>query len=67
MDRYFRIYRHAFSSIDLIRFAIIGSLSVFCLIITIQAITQNLGTLYAQLLLYFPIIYAAYFYPRRGL
>jgi PAS domain S-box-containing protein len=66
MDRYFRIYRHAFSSIDLIRFAIIGSLSVLCLIIAIQAITQNLGTLYAQLL-YFPIIYAAYFYPRRGL
>lgn len=66
MNRYFRIYRHAFSSIDLIRFAIIGSLSVFCLIIAIQAITQNLGTLYAQLI-YFPIIYAACFYPRREL
>jgi PAS domain S-box-containing protein len=66
MDRYIRLYGHSFSSNDLIRFAIIGFLSVFCLIIAIQAIAQNLGTLYAQLL-YFPIIYAAYFYPRRGL
>jgi PAS domain S-box-containing protein len=66
MDQYNRLLRHSFSSNDLIRFTIIGSLSVLCFIIAIQAIAQNLGTLYAQFL-YFPIIYAAYFYPRRGL
>jgi len=66
MDRNIRLSGYSFSSADLIRFTIIASLSVLCFIITTQAISRNLGTIYAQLF-YFPIIYATYFYPRRGL
>jgi len=66
MDRYIRLSGYSFSLTDLIRFTIIASLSVLCVIITTHSISHNLGTLYAQLF-YFPIIYATYFYPRRGL
>jgi PAS domain S-box-containing protein len=66
MDRDISLSGYSFSSTDLIRFIIISSLSVLCVIITTYSISRNLGTIYAQLF-YFPIIYATYFYPRRGL
>jgi len=54
------------SPVDLIRFGIIASLTLLCFIIITYSLLRNLGTIYAQLF-YFPLIYATYFYPRKGL
>jgi len=51
---------------DLTRFIIIATLSVACFVITVSSLSRSLETLYAQLF-YFPIVYATYFYPRKGL
>jgi PAS domain S-box-containing protein len=66
MKPYFRIFGHSVSHTDLTRIIIIASLTLVCIIITTLSISQSLETLYAQLF-YFPIVYATYFYPRRGL
>jgi PAS domain S-box-containing protein len=66
MKRYFGLSRYSVSPADLIRFIIIASLTLLCIIIATYSVARNLGTIYAQLF-YFPIIYATYFYPRRGL
>jgi PAS domain S-box-containing protein len=66
MKRLKRLSEYFISPTDLIRFIIIASLTLLCIIIITYSISRNLGTIYAQLF-YFPIIYATYFYPRRGL
>lgn len=66
MKRFTGLSGYSVSPADLIRFIIIASLTFLCVIITTYSIARNLGTIYAQLF-YFPIIYATYFYPRRGL
>jgi PAS domain S-box-containing protein len=66
MKPYVRIFGHSVSHTDLTRIIIIASLTLVCIIITTLSISQSLETLYAQLF-YFPIVYATYFYPRRGL
>lgn len=66
MKPYIRIFGYSVSHTDLTRFIIIGSLTLVCIIITTLSISRALETLYAQLF-YFPIVYATYFYPRRGL
>ena len=66
MKRYLGLSGYSVSPADLIRFIIIASLTLLCIIITTYSISRNLGTIYAQLF-YFPIIYATYFYPRKGL
>ena len=66
MKPYVRILGHSVSHTDLTRFIIIASLTLVCIIITTLSISRALETLYAQLF-YFPIVYATYFYPRRGL
>jgi PAS domain S-box-containing protein len=66
MKPYVRIFGHSVSHTDLTRFIIIASLTLVCIIITTLSISRALETLYAQLF-YFPIVYATYFYPRRGL
>ncbi len=66
MKPYVRISGHSVSHTDLTRFIIIASLTLVCIIITTLSISRALETLYAQLF-YFPIVYATYFYPRRGL
>jgi PAS domain S-box-containing protein len=66
MKRYIGLSGYSVSPADLIRFIIIASLTLLCIIITTYSVSRNLGTIYAQLF-YFPIIYATYFYPRRGL
>jgi len=66
MERNIRISGYSISHNDLIRFIIIAALTLFCILITTFSISRNLETIYAQLF-YFPIIYATYFYPRRGL
>ncbi|MFA5347834.1 MAG: PAS domain-containing sensor histidine kinase [Methanoregula sp.] len=66
MKRLKKLSEYFISPTDLIRFIIIASLTLLCIIIITYSISRNLGTIYAQLF-YFPIIYATYFYPRRGL
>ena len=66
MKPYVRIFGYSVSFTDLTRFIVIASLTLICIIITIFSITRALETLYAQLF-YFPIVYATYFYPRKGL
>jgi PAS domain S-box-containing protein len=66
MKQYIDFKGSSISPTDLFRFIIIASLTLMCLIITIYSVSRNLGTIYTQLF-YFPIIYATYFYPRRGL
>jgi PAS domain S-box-containing protein len=66
MKRLNRLSGYLISTTDLIRFIIIASLTLLCLIIITYSLSRNLGTIYAQLF-YFPIIYATYFYPRKGL
>ena len=66
MKPYVRIFGYSVSHTDLTRFIIIASLTLVCIIITTLSISQSLEILYAQLF-YFPIVYATYFYPRRGL
>lgn len=66
MKRLNRLLGYSVSPTDLIRFIIIASLTLLCIIIIAYSISRNLGAIYAQLF-YFPVIYATYFYPRRGL
>ena len=66
MERYLKISKYSISHTDLVRLIIIASLTFVCIVITTFSVSRNLGTIYAQLF-YFPIIYATYFYPRKGL
>jgi hypothetical protein len=66
MKRLNRLLGYSISPTDLIRFVIIASLTLLCFIIISYSLSRNLGTIYAQLF-YFPVIYATYFYPRKGL
>jgi PAS domain S-box-containing protein len=66
MERSNRLSGYTIVPLDLIRFIIIAVLTFVSIIITIYSLSGNLGTLYAQLF-YVPIIYATWFYPRKGL
>ncbi|HUW86486.1 MAG TPA: PAS domain-containing sensor histidine kinase, partial [Methanoregula sp.] len=66
MERNIRISGYSISHTDFIRFIIIAALTLLCILITTFSVSRNLETIYAQLF-YFPIIYATYFYPRKGL
>jgi PAS domain S-box-containing protein len=66
MDRQLTIWGHKFSHTDIARFTVIASLTLCSILITSIALAQNMGAIYPQLF-YFPILYATYFYPRRGI
>jgi PAS domain S-box-containing protein len=66
MDRYGPLSRIDISHTDLVRLIVIISLTISCIIITAVSLSAHIGTIYAQLF-YFPILYATYFYPKRGL
>lgn len=66
MERQITIKGHVFSHTDIVRFTVIASLTLSSILITAIALAQNIGALYPQLF-YFPILYATYFYPRRGI
>ena len=66
MDRYGPLSRINISHTDLVRLIVILSLTISCIAITAVSLSENIGTIYAQLF-YFPILYATYFYPKRGL
>jgi PAS domain S-box-containing protein len=54
------------SHTDIVRFFVIASLSLSCIFITALSLQRQIGAVYTQLF-YFPIIYATYFYPKKGL
>ncbi|MGD0533872.1 MAG: PAS domain-containing sensor histidine kinase [Methanoregula sp.] len=66
MERQITLREHRFSHTDIVRFTVIASFTLSSILITAITLSRNIGTLYSQLL-YFPILYAAYFYPRRGI
>jgi PAS domain S-box-containing protein len=66
MEPHVKVSGYSVSHTDLTRAIIIAALTLVCIVITIFTISRALDTLYAQLF-YFPIVYATYFYPKRGL
>jgi PAS domain S-box-containing protein len=66
MERNTIIAGHTFSHTDMVRLFVIISLTVSCILITIISLSRHDEAIYAQLF-YFPILYATYFYPKRGL
>ena len=66
MEPHVKISGFSVSHTDLTRGIIIAALTLVCIVITTFSISRALDTLYAQLF-YFPIVYATYFYPRKGL
>lgn len=66
MERTATIAGRAIAHTTLVRLVIIVSLTLSCIFITTLSLAGRVDTIYAQLF-YFPILYAAYFFPRRGL
>ena len=66
MERQITLRGHRFSHTDIVRFTVIASFTLSSILITAIALARNIGALYPQLF-YFPILYATYFYPRRGI
>ena len=66
MESELRVSGYSVSHTDFVRLIVIASLTFLCLVITTFSVSRDLETIYAQLF-YFPIVYATYFYPRRGL
>jgi PAS domain S-box-containing protein len=66
MDRSITFPGHTLSHTDIVRLSVIFSLTLSCIFITSISLSSHVETIYAQLF-YFPILYATYFYPRRGL
>ncbi|MDD1702953.1 MAG: PAS domain S-box protein, partial [Methanoregula sp.] len=66
MEGVIQVRGRRYTHTDVVRFCVIASLALSTLLITALAFERNLGTIYSQLI-YFPILYATYFYPRRGL
>ncbi|MCX6692704.1 MAG: hypothetical protein NTW33_11820 [Methanoregula sp.] len=66
MHRYIALPRYSITHTDFVRLCVIVSLSLSSIFISSLALAQNIHTITPQLF-YFPIIYAAYFYRRRGI
>jgi PAS domain S-box-containing protein len=66
MDRFVRFQGYSVSHTDIVRIVVILSLTFSCIFITSISLSRHVETIYAQLF-YFPILYATYFFPKRGL
>ncbi len=66
MHRYIALPRYSITHTDFVRLCVIISLSLSSIFISSLALARNIHTITPQLF-YFPIIYAAYFYRRRGI
>ncbi|MGA2917701.1 PAS domain S-box protein [Methanoregula sp.] len=66
MDRNVRIGDYSITHTDIVRICVILSLTLSCIFITSISLSRHVETIYAQLF-YFPILYATYFFPKRGL
>lgn len=66
MEKNIKVLGRLISHTDIVRVFVIISLSLSCIFITALSLERQIGAVYTQLF-YFPIIYATYFYPRKGL
>src|SRR5208337_460183 len=66
MERQINIREYRVSHTDFVRFIVIASLTLSSILITALALVRNAEAIYPQLF-YFPILYATYFYPKRGI
>ncbi|MDD4136606.1 MAG: PAS domain-containing sensor histidine kinase [Methanoregula sp.] len=64
-DKGVRIFRYTVSETDLVRIIVIISLAVSCMLITAISFSRSFGLINYQLF-FIPILYAAYFFPKRG-
>lgn len=65
-EKIVRIFRHEIPETDLVRIVVIISLAVSCMLITAISFSRSFGLINYQLF-FIPILYAAYFFPRRGI
>jgi len=66
MDHTVKFLGRSLFHTDIVRVCVIISLSLCCILITALSLERQIGPVYTQLF-YFPIIYATYFYPKKGL
>ena len=66
MERHIKFLGYSVSHSDLARFIVITSLTLSCICITWFSLAQLGETIFIQIF-YFPLLYTAYFYPRKGL
>ena len=66
MERHIEFSGYSVSHSDLARFIVITSLTLCCICITWFSLSRLGETLFVQIF-YFPLLYTAYFYPRKGL
>jgi len=66
MERNITLAGRSFSHTDLVRFWVIASLTFCCVLIAALSLSGHIETIYGQLF-YFPILYATYFYPKKGI
>jgi PAS domain S-box-containing protein len=66
MERHIEFSGYSLSHTDLVRFVVITSLTLSCIIITGFSLYNQGETIFTQIF-YFPLLYAAYFYPKKGL
>ena len=61
-----QVMGHMMSKTDIVRLCVITSLAICCTLITAISFSRSIDFISYQLF-FIPIIYAAYFYPKRGL
>jgi PAS domain S-box-containing protein len=66
MERHIEFSGYSISHSDLARFIVITSLTLCCICITWFSLARLGETIFIQIF-YFPLLYTAYFYPRKGL
>jgi len=65
-EKVIRVLQHTMSKTDIVRLCVITSLAICCTLITALSFSRSIDFINYQLF-FIPIIYAAYFYPKRGL
>jgi PAS domain S-box-containing protein len=63
----YRIFRYTLLETDIIHIIVIASLVISCTLVTALSFSRSLTTLLNYQLFFIPILYATYFYARRGL
>jgi len=65
-EKMIRVLPYTMSRTDIVRICVISSLAICCTLITALSFSRSIDLLSYQLF-FIPILYAAYFYPKRGL
>jgi PAS domain S-box-containing protein len=65
-EKVIRIMQHTMYKTDIVRLCVITSLAICCTLITALSFSRSIDFISYQLF-FIPIIYAAFFYPKRGL